>query len=276
LNIEAYLRRIAYSGTVRPTVDSLRSLHYAHLLAIPFENLDVHRCVPIRLDEDALFEKIVGRNRGGFCYELNGLFACLLREFGFDVSMLSGRVPRNEDDTGPEFDHMALLVKLEKPWLVDVGFGECFVEPLPLEDDVDTKQRGIHYSMDQHEGRWRLLRSAPGDPRGVPAHKADVRDWRMMYDFTLTPRELAEFEGMSRYHQTSPKSHFTQGRICSKLTENGRITLTGTRLVETEDGKRTERTVTSFEEYARVLREGFGIEPDARDADLLNGSGQQN
>lgn len=272
MDTQAYLRRIRYPGPTHATLDTLSALHCAHLLAVPFENLDIHRGVPIVLEEEALFDKIVVRHRGGFCYELNGLFACLLRELGFNVAMLSGRVPRNEDDTGPEFDHMALLVTLDRPWLADVGFGECFIEPLPLVEDVETEQRGIFYSMDQRDGRWRVLRSAPpGDTRGVPAHKAAARDWRMIYDLTLTPRKLPDFEAMSNYHQTSPESHFTHGRVCSKLTEKGRITLTETRLVETVNGRKSERTMTSSDEYQRVLREAFGIRPDAKDAELFAG-----
>lgn len=269
MDTRAYLRRIGYLGALHPTLETLRSLHYAHLLAVPFENLDIHRKVPIVLDEGALFEKIVGRRRGGFCYELNGLFAALLRDLGFRVTLLSGRVPRSEDDTGPEFDHLALRVDLKQSWLADVGFGECFVEPLPLAENVETEQRRILYSMDQRDGRWRVLRYAPGEQKGVPAHKADARDWRMIYDLTLIPRELPEFDAMSRYHQTSPDSHFTRGRVCSKLTQKGRITLTGTRLVETEEGKKFERTVASFDEYERVLREVFGIEPVGKDEELF-------
>lgn len=267
MDTRAYLRRIAYSGPLHPTLDTLRVLHYAHLLAVPFENLDIHRKVPIVLDEAELFDKIIVRRRGGFCYELNGLFATLLRELGYRVTLLSARVPRSEDDTGPEFDHLTLRVDLEQPWLADVGFGECFVWPLPLVEDVETEQRRILYSADRYDGRWRVLRCAPGEERGVPARKPDPRDWRMIYDFTLQPRQLSEFEEMSRYHQTSPDSHFTRGRVCSQLTETGRITLTGPRLVETEDGKKSERTIASLDDYARVLRETFGIEPDARDAD---------
>jgi len=80
MNIDAYLKRINYRGSLDPTTQTLQQLQVAHLLTVPFENLSIHLAEPIILDGDALFEKIVVRRRGGFCYELNGLFAALLRE----------------------------------------------------------------------------------------------------------------------------------------------------------------------------------------------------
>ena len=110
MNIQAYLDRIDYHGPREPTAATLRALHMAHLLAVPFENLNIGRGWPIVLDEDALFEKIVAGRRGGFCYELNGLFAALLRALGFEVTLLSAGVARAAGGFGPEFDHLTLLV----------------------------------------------------------------------------------------------------------------------------------------------------------------------
>src|SRR5437660_12879903 len=112
MDIQAYLQRIDYTGPLVPSAKTLRLLQVAHLRTIPFENLSIHSGEPIVLDDDALFEKIVRRRRGGFCYELNGLFAALLRALGFDVKMLSARVANDERIFGPDFDHMALLVTL--------------------------------------------------------------------------------------------------------------------------------------------------------------------
>src|SRR4051812_10193641 len=92
LDVHAYLERIRYHGPLDPTAETLRRLQVAHLLSVPFENLSIHWGEPIELDDEALFEKIVVRRRGGFCYELNGLFATLLRALGFDVAMLSAGV----------------------------------------------------------------------------------------------------------------------------------------------------------------------------------------
>jgi N-hydroxyarylamine O-acetyltransferase len=269
LDTQPYLRRIGYSGPLQPTLETLRALHYAHLVSVPFENLDIHRQVPILLDEASLFRKIVEAHRGGYCYELNGLFAALLRELGFKVSLLSARVPTSEDVTSPEFDHLCLRVDLQFAWLADVGFGESFIEPLALVEDVESLQRDTYYSVDQQEGRWRVLRCAEDDPRGVPVHKQADRDWRMLYDLTVTPRQLPEFEARSQFHQTSPESHFTRRRICSRLTADGRVTLTGTRLVRTGHGQRSEAALASLSEYSAALQENFGIQPDARDCNVF-------
>jgi N-hydroxyarylamine O-acetyltransferase len=126
MNVEDYLQRLGYNGDRIPNAETLRNLHHAHLLAVPFENLDIHLGRPIVLDEKSLYEKIVRRRRGGFCYEANGLFAALLRELGFNVALLSARV-MDGGKLGPEFDHLTLLVQLEERWLADVGFGDSFL-----------------------------------------------------------------------------------------------------------------------------------------------------
>src|SRR5215213_9188134 len=110
MDVQAYLRRINYRGEFAPTAAALRELHRAHLLAVPFENLDIHLGRPIVLEQQALFDKIVTRWRGGFCYELNGLFALLLRDLGFNVTLLAAGVARADGSFGPEFDHLTLLV----------------------------------------------------------------------------------------------------------------------------------------------------------------------
>ncbi|TFB10035.1 arylamine N-acetyltransferase, partial [Candidatus Marinimicrobia bacterium MT.SAG.4] len=101
MDIEAYLERIGYRGSRTPSVQTLRDMQLVHLLTVPFENLSIHAGEPIVLEDDALFEKIVARRRGGFCYELNGLFAALLRALGFNVSMLSARVANGNGDFTP-------------------------------------------------------------------------------------------------------------------------------------------------------------------------------
>ncbi len=249
MNVHAYLRRIAYSGSLEPTLESLRALHYAHLLAVPFENLDIHLGRPIVLDEQRFFDKIVGEQRGGFCYELNGLFAALLRELGFRVTLLSGRVPQAENIPGPEFDHLALRVDLETPWLADVGFGDSFIEPIPLLTNAQQFQRDAFYCLAVEGERWLALRWRYSDA-----------EWRTLFDFTLVPRRLSDFSGMCHHHQTSAQSSFTQRRIISRLTPEGRITLAGMRLIITRSGPREERELAGGREYAAAVQEYFGID----------------
>jgi N-hydroxyarylamine O-acetyltransferase len=264
MDLNSYLERISYSGPLEPTLETLRAIHYAHLVAVPFENLDIHRSVPIVLDEDRFFDKIVHHRRGGFCYELNGLFAALLRQLGFRVTLLSARVPIEENRVGPEFDHLTLRVDLDTPWLADVGFGESFIEPLPLLPNAEQFQRNVFYCLDSVEDRWRVLRYAPGaaSQHGVPVTSDPNSEWRMLYDFTLIPRQLSDFGGMCRHHQTSPASHFTRQRVCSILTPGGRVTLSGTRLVITENGTRRELPLADPQEYKSALHQHFGIRLD--------------
>src|SRR3954469_25022236 len=111
MDVPAYLDRIQYRGSLDAHRETLRGLHLAHLLHVPFENLSIHAKEPIVLNDAALFEKIVTRRRGGFCYELNGLFGMLLSNLGFKVSKLSAQVANDAGQFSPEFDHMTLLVE---------------------------------------------------------------------------------------------------------------------------------------------------------------------
>jgi N-hydroxyarylamine O-acetyltransferase len=254
MDVEKYLRRIQYRGPSIPTAESLRELHRQHLYTVPFENLDIALGNPIILDVDLLFEKIVTRRRGGFCYELNGLFCGLLRALGFRVDMLSARVRRADGSYSPEFDHMLLKVELDEPWLADVGFGESFIDPIPLRSGATAHQNGHRYSVLSAEGQWQLVRH--GDDRDEP-----------LYIFTDQPRDLRDFESMCNYHQTSPDSHFTKGRVCTVATPDGRITLSGMRLIVTRDGRREESLLGSHAELGNYLRDRFGIVL-ASDSDL--------
>jgi N-hydroxyarylamine O-acetyltransferase len=246
MNVDAYLQRIGYHRDRTPNAETLRNLHHAHMLAVPFENLDIHWGCPIVLDEKSLYEKIVRRRRGGFCYEANGLFAALLRELGFNVTLLSARV-MDDGKPGPEFDHLTLLVQLEERWLTDVGFGDSFREPLRLDDPNEQLQNHGAYCLTKDGEQWTLL-----------ARSSD-NAWKPQYVFTLQPRQLVDFAGMCHYHQTSPESHFTRKRVCSVATPAGRVTLSDMRLIITKSGERQERMLASREEYANALREYFGV-----------------
>src|SRR5581483_401406 len=153
VDVPSYLARIDYSGPTNPTARTLRALHYAHLVAVPFENLDISLGRKIVTDEDVIVNKIVALHRGGFCYELNGTFAGLLRALGFNVTLLSARVARANGGEGPEFDHLALRVDLDEPWLADVGFGESFVEPLRLEMGIEQTDPAGTFRLVEYDGR---------------------------------------------------------------------------------------------------------------------------
>jgi N-hydroxyarylamine O-acetyltransferase len=252
VDVGAYLDRIGFAGTPSPDAASLRELHRAHLLAVPFENLDIHIGRWIDLDPAALERKIVQRRRGGFCYELNGAFSALLGAIGFEVWMLEARVRKAAGGGfGPPFDHMLLRVRCpgeHGEWLADVGFGDSFLEPLRLEVGADQDDPAGRFRIDQVDGELELRRRAADGGRWDPEHR-----------FGTYAHELASYRAMCRYHQTSPRSPFTQRRVCSLATPTGRITLRDDRLIVTEDGQRSERPIDGEEAYLRALEEHFGV-----------------
>ncbi len=261
MNIEAYLKRLNYTGSLAPTAETLRDLQVAHLRSVPFENLSIHSGEQIVLSDEALFKKIVENRRGGLCYEVNGLFAALLRAVGFTVTMLAEGVAKaphssaagtvttdlTEADFGPNFDHMTLMVTLRQRWLVDVGFGDSFSEPLLLDETNEQVQGNDSFRIERGTGHLILFR------------RKENEDWAAQYRFDLQPHEFFDYEEMCRYHQTSPDSHFTKSRICSRATLNGRITLSDLRLIATAGEERTETTLSGLQEYEQVLADEFGI-----------------
>jgi N-hydroxyarylamine O-acetyltransferase len=245
-DVDAYLARIGAARPGQPDAESLRDLQLRHLRTVPFENLSIHRGEPIELAEQALVEKVVGRRRGGFCYELNGAFAALLSALGYRVTLLAARAFGPGGEVGPLFDHLALRVDLAEPWLVDVGFGRFTHHPLRYDLRTDQTDPG---------GTFRITETAAGD--------IDVaRDGAPEYRLETRPRTLRDFEPTCWWHQTSPKSHFTRSLVCSRLTETGRITLTGRTLIETTGGERDERELAGDAEVLAAYREHFGIELD--------------
>jgi len=250
MDIPLYLRRIKYEGSLEPSFATLRALHLAHLRAIPFENLDIHLGRRITLNSAALFDKIVMRCRGGFCYELNGLFASLLSHLGFVVVYLSASDAHPDDGFGPEFDHLALVVQCPGDaarWLVDVGWGDTFCEPLDLDATGEQKQGRRAYQI-AHEGDYHILWQRDYDGRR-----------ERQYRFTLQPRNFTDFADMCRYHQTSLESAFVKNRICTLSTADGRITLDDSRFITTLHGERHEQRIDGEEAYFHILEERFGI-----------------
>ncbi|MBP1649036.1 MAG: arylamine N-acetyltransferase, partial [Bacteroidetes bacterium] len=246
-----YLARIRYAGKIEPTLGVLAALQEAHLLAVPFENLDIHAGTPILIDLPSLYRKIVATKRGGFCYELNGLFHWLLVELGFNNKLLSGRVyDRSTGEYGPEFDHMLSLTEIDgQRWLVDVGFGDFATRPLEFVVDQPLMDPNGEFLIERRdEESYRVSRFLLQDNRYVPE-----------YCFSLKERCLEDFAGMCLYHQTSPKSHFTRKTICSIATHDGRITLSDNRLIVTEHRTRSETVVSEWLEYSAALARYFGI-----------------
>ncbi|PKV63604.1 arylamine N-acetyltransferase family protein [Pontibacter ramchanderi] len=248
---KAYLDRIGYTGALQPTLGVLQQLQKAHLLAVPFENLDIHDGVPIELDVERIYDKVVQRRRGGFCYELNGLFFELLTWIGFDVRRISAMVYTASDGTyTPEYDHMALLVTIDgEEYLSDVGFGEFSFAPLKLVlGQVQPDARG-DYRIDRYdESYYRVSRIENGEV--LPE-----------YIFSKTERAYDEFAGMCRFHQSDSRSHFRQRRMITLPTEQGRITLTEEKLKLKEGSLTQEIKLQSKAAYDAYLWQYFGLRP---------------
>lgn len=248
IDTDAYLARIGADRPRGTTRADLAALHAAHPRAVPFEDYDIHLGVPLSLDTDRLFDKIVTRRRGGFCYELNGLFATLLRELGFDVTLHSAFDIRPDGAHGPDFEHLRLLVRTDDgPFLADVGNGASWTEPVPLRPGTHGGTQ-VHRDGDlwwafrrTHEGHW-------------------AREWA----WTLRPRELAEFRPRCRHQENDPQSRFVNRRLAALATGHGRISVVNGVLKQAEGDRRTERTLDPDEERA-VLAERFGIDLAGRE-----------
>jgi N-hydroxyarylamine O-acetyltransferase len=245
---DAYLARLGRAGQpAAADVPLLRELHRAHLEHVPFENLSIHLGEPITLDEPALLDKLVTRRRGGFCYELNGGFAALLERLGFRVTRVSAAV-YGDGRLGPPFDHLALLVTAPgdaTPWLADVGFGAHSTYPLRLELDVDQPDPGGVF----------LLRAADDGTDDIVVHQ----DGKPVYRLERRARSLDDFAPTCWWQQTSPASHFTQSTICSRLSADGRVSISGRTLIRTVDGEREEREIADDDELLAAYRDELGV-----------------
>lgn len=242
-NLQLYLDRIGYSGVPRVDLDTLTAVHRAHLLAIPYENLDIHRGGTLTLDPHVHFQKIVLDRRGGWCYEMNGLLAWALREIGFDVTMMASTVNRQPNARNVEGNHLILRVALDRPYLADVGFGNGFLEPLPLAGGA-YQQGYFGYRLRTDGERW-----------WFENHAYALSE----YDFTLDPFQLADFAPQSHELQTSPESGFVKNTVCHRFTPDGVVTLRGNSLRTTTVNGVADHVIDNLAEYQRVLDDTFDL-----------------
>lgn len=275
--IQAFLERIGYPSAHRelsaPSGELLHDLHWAHLRAVPFENLDIVRIRrPILLDPAALYGKIVEERRGGYCFEVNGLLAAVLSDLGFEVRRVMVQFIQ-EGGLSPAFDHLALIVSIvgdgaaglgeRNRWLVDVGSGrQAFPRPLRLVAGLEQHQPEVDttYRLTRAGERWEL------------ATKVSDGEWAPWYTFDETERELVDFAERNTFFQTDPSSHFRQGPLATRSRPDGRVTVTGDRLIETVGGVRSERAITP-EEADALLASEFGIVlPGVPDDELSPGT----
>jgi N-hydroxyarylamine O-acetyltransferase len=244
--LAAYLARIGVPRPPALDAGTLRDLHRAHQETVPFENLSIHLGEPVSLDETDLIGKIVTRRRGGFCYELNGAFACLLEGLGAHVKRVCARVYSDGGRLGPPFDHLALVVRLPDgtgPWLADVGFGSHSTYPLLA---------GARAGQADPGGQFLLADTPSGD--------IDViKDGQPQYRYEPRERALDDFVPTCWWQETSPQSHFTRTVICSRLTGAGRVSISGRTLIRTVGSQRTEENLPGDRAVLAAYRDHFGI-----------------
>ena len=225
MNIDHYLKRIKFSTVPKIDLETLITLQNFHLKSIPFENLDIHYNNPIILDLKNIYDKIINRNRGGFCYELNGLFYYLLQQIGFDVKLISAEVYVGNGTYSDDFDHMAIIANIaDQLYLVDVGFGKFSYSPLKIELDKEIKDELDSFIFKQDDAYFTICEIQHGEI--VP-----------QYRFKNEERKLSDFENMCNFHQTNPNSHFKQNLVVSILTETGRNTLNKNQFKSTTNGE---------------------------------------
>lgn len=251
MDINAYLNRIGFAESATPNPKTLYGLHLAHMLTVPFENLDIGLKRTVHINEQAIWDKVVVYKRGGFCYELNGIFARLLKQVGYDVTYLNAQVFDRNGNLGIEFGHLALLVQVpgrSDRWLVDVGFGDSFNEPLQFKEKVEQIQGLRAYRIDFVDDGY------------IVSQKSYEGSWERLYFFDLTSHKFPEeYEAACLYHQTSSDSSFTTGSIISRATPDGRVSLEDNWLILTKNGKRDKRPLADDAEYKKLLKEYFDV-----------------
>jgi len=254
MDIRAYLKRIDYDGVIYTDLPTLHSLQQHHVFGIPFETLDIHNHIPIILQLDSLYQKVVLDRRGGYCYELNTLFHRLLAISGFKVHMVAGRLLHGHG-YGREFEHMALIVELEgKKWLVDVGYGDFSLRPLAVEPGaIQSDGRTFYQIVDKIyvDGKEYL---------GVAKWNDSKQTFKIEYIFTLTPRNLHEFAEMNHFHQTSRESHFARSLICSLPTPEGRISIINNKLIRTSNGNKQVKQIVDEDHRDKILEKYFHMD----------------
>lgn len=254
-HVAAYLSRIGLSATPPPpTLATLERLQRAHMQTVPFENLDVFHRVPLSLAPADLHDKIVRRRRGGYCFELNGYYAALLRALGFDVSPRLARVWLRDPPETPTRNHLAHVVTIdERPYLTDVGFGGYTARaPFPIDTDA---------WYDDGEGRVRVV----AEPTYGRMFEREV-DGEPQPQYSFDESHVAHQDILAANHwmEHHPVSHFRENRFVALFTEDGRVGMHDTTLTTRHyrDGcheKTTEEVGADEENYARVLEERFGI-----------------
>jgi N-hydroxyarylamine O-acetyltransferase len=247
VELQAYLDRIGYAGPVRPDLATLRALHRAHLQAIPYENLDVQLGRPLTPDPAAAYDKIVRRRRGGWCYEMNGLFGWALDQVGFSVMRMAGAAMREVRGDSAIGNHLVLHVEIDgKPWIADVGFGDGIPEPFPLKASALSCD-GFDFRLEaMDEGWWRFHNHEFGGAKS--------------FDFRAEPADPDLLAEKCAWLQAWEESTFRLNLIAQRWRGDEILQLLGRCVRHIRPGDRRERTIGSADELVAVLREEFTLD----------------
>jgi N-hydroxyarylamine O-acetyltransferase len=246
-NLDAYLKRINYAGSIAPTLDTLQMLHRLHPAVIAFENLDPLMERPVRLQLSDIEQKLVVERRGGYCFEHNLLFKAVLESMDFKVTPIGAGVLWGHEDgyvpTG--LHHMGLIVDVNGvPYLADVGFGgQVATGPLRLRADLEQSTPNERYRLSGGHPKWRLDSEIKGE-------------WQPLYEFTTTPQTLDDYVVMNDWAMGT----FRDNLIATRVDGAKRHALYNGRLNTHENGETTTRMLTSLAEIRETLTQTFGIQ----------------
>ena len=276
MDLDRYLARIGMENRPEATPEGLAVLQAAHRQAIGFENLDIPLGRGIRIDGVSVFDKLVAKERGGYCFEQNRLYADALTALGIANRPLLARVRLgNPMGITPPRTHVLLLVELDgRQWIADAGFGGSFVPPLPLEDGAEAttadgaghrlRKTGIAGSL---VGEWLLERAGPAS--ATDGRSAPHGDWQPQYTFDLGEVAPDDLEQGNHWTSTRPDTRFTTLRVASIALPEGFAALTDRQMTVYSGGTSETRTIADAADYARTLREVFRIALAEEDAARL-------
>jgi N-hydroxyarylamine O-acetyltransferase len=248
-NLDSYFERINYQGSTEAGENALRDIHIAHTLNIPFENLDVFYRKPILLDGASLYKKIVKERRGGYCFEMNGIFSLVLQEMGFNVTNLLARVTIDGSHYTTKTHQVILVETGRNRWLADVGFGnEGIIAPLILEENTEQKQFAHTYRILSHSTFCYVVQ------------KKNEDGYHPLYAFTLEECSPDDFLMSNHFTSTFPESFFLTMRMCTMPTKDGRITLTDSHFKVVEKNTVSDAPIANDDEFNAILKERFGLD----------------
>lgn len=278
MDIQEYFARISYQGSHnKPDLATMSDIFQHHIQAVPFENLSIHCGEGIELDLEATYNKIVRKNRGGWCMENNYLLSWVLKTLGYGVTLLGAKVYVPELGAYPdEIDHLLLQVQLDgKSYIVDGGFGMAYQlwQPMELISGTDQPQTPGVFRFQEESGTWYLekvkRKQCVLNQSTSTSHNVENEVCRRVYLFTLQPRDIEEFRGCNAHLQTAPDSLFVTKSICSLQTADGIRALVGWKLMEIKYNYRDnmdlmEIRIIADEEMEKTLKEKFNITLDKK------------